>query len=104
MRNQIPKYKVAASILIKDKNNDKSSKGLSGFENISLLSSEINGLENEIQILKSRGLIQRVVEELQLNIQYFLRNSPYDIEQYPNSPIVILSDIDSSSIDNISVM
>ena len=66
-----------------------------------LFGSGDNSLENEIQIIKSRGLIRQVVKELKLNIRYFIEDSPYDIEQYPNFPIVLNFKSDSSSIDNI---
>ena len=87
IRVQTPKYNISATILIKEKENGASSSDLSAFESLGLFGSGENSIENEIQILQSRRLLALVVEELQLNIQYFIKESPYDKERYPNFPI-----------------
>ena len=74
---------------------------LSAFESVGLFENGENSLENEIQILKSRRLMTKLVKELHLNIQYFLENSPYDNELYPNTPIIIQFESDSVSIEDI---
>lgn len=101
IRYEVPKYKIQSTILIKEKEKGNSFSDLSSFEDLGLFSSGDNSLENEIQIIKSRGLIRQLVKELKLNIRYFIENSPYDIEKYPNFPIVLDFKSDSSSIDNI---
>ena len=86
-RMQIPKYTISSTILIKDKEKSSSFNDLSAFETLGLFGSGENSIENEIQILHSRRLMTKVVEELQLNILYFLEDSSYDKEYYPNPPI-----------------
>ena len=88
LRFATPKYTRSATVLIA---NDRSTGGM-GSE-LQLLSDitgmRANGLvQNEIYILKSRPLMQSVVEELALNVRYFqkdgfLRSS----ELYMTSPV-----------------
>jgi capsular exopolysaccharide synthesis family protein len=86
---QVPSYKSTAAILIKDKEKGNSINDLSSFEDLGLFGTGDNRLENEIQILMSRRLMTKVVKELKLNFSYFLEDSPYDKEFYPNFPIVL---------------
>ncbi len=102
LRYEIPQYNVYASILIKDKDKGSSFTDLSSFENLGLFGSGNNGLENEIQILRSRRLMTRVIKELKLNIRYFIESSPYGLERYPNYPIILEYKSDSIPMDNIS--
>lgn len=64
-------YQTTASILIKDEGNSSMSQ-LAAFQDLGLASnfSSVN-LENEIEVLTSRMLTKRVVNQLQLNISYF---------------------------------
>jgi capsular exopolysaccharide synthesis family protein len=101
LRYEVPRYNVSATVLIKDKEKGSSFSDLSAFEDLGLFGSGDNSLENEIQIIKSRGLMMQVVKELKLNIRYFIEESPYDIEQYPNFPIILNYKSDSSTINNI---
>ncbi|MEL4455474.1 GumC family protein [Lutimonas vermicola] len=89
VRTLTPKFYISASILIKEIEEGKSISDLSSFEDLGLFGSEDRTLENEIQILKSRNLMQNVVRELKLNVLYFIEDSPYDKEQYPNFPILV---------------
>jgi len=102
LRRVAPEYNVSASLLIKEKEEGSSFADLSSFESLGLFGNGDNSLENEIQILKSRGLMNKVVDELKLNIQYFLEDSPYDKELFPNFPIVVNLDSKSTNIDKIS--
>lgn len=45
--------------------------------------------DNEVQILQSRTLIKKVVEELDLYISYATKSSFHDIELYKSSPVKI---------------
>jgi len=101
VRMQVPKYNISATILIKDKEMSASYNDLSAFEGLGLFGSGINSIENEIQILHSRRLMTEVVEELQLNILYFLEDSSYDKEYYPNSPVLLKFKSDLGPINEI---
>ncbi len=99
---QIPQYRIETTLLIKESEKGKSITDLSSFENAGLIGSGENILENEIQILQSRRLMTKVVQELELNIKYFIEDSPYDRELYPTSPIFIVFDPEIGTIEDLS--
>jgi len=102
LRYEVPLYKISSSILIKEKDKGSSYADLSSFEDLGLFGSGDNKLENEIQVLKSRKLMTKVVEELKLNTRYYIEDSPYNIELYPNFPVLINFKNDSISNENFS--
>lgn len=66
-----PEYRVTASILVQD---DKKGTDLGEAEvlqGFGLLSGKSN-VDNEVEIFKSRTLMQQVVQDLQLNIRYYI--------------------------------
>lgn len=89
LRYATPIYKTVASILIKDEKNSALSE-LAAFQDLGLTGS-LNqaGFENEIQILKSKSLTERVVRELNLNIRYIAEGNILDSELVGKSPITV---------------
>jgi capsular exopolysaccharide synthesis family protein len=102
LRYEVPKYSATTSILLKEKEKGSSISDLSSFEDLGIFGSGDNSLENEIQILKSRKLMRKVVEELNLNLQVFRESSPYDIELFESSPLVFEYSGDSDVIESLS--
>ena len=51
--------------------------------------SSISNFDNEVEILKSRTLIKKVIEELDLYINYTAKSSFHDIELYKSSPVKV---------------
>ncbi len=92
---QTPIYKIQASLLIKD---DK--KGLDG-ENI-LKEMDIlkpkKTVENEIEIVRSYTLMDKVVNHLNLDVQYFKPTSTVDEEMYGELPIRLLVERPKSAL------
>ncbi len=82
------KYEASSTVLIKDESKGKSIDEISVFEDLGLISNG-NKLENEIEILKSRTLMNRVVEELGLNVSYTVEQSPLDLELYTEAPFLL---------------
>lgn len=78
-------YLTSASILIKDETNSSTSQ-LAMFQDLGLSDRFSANLENEIEMLRSRNLINRVVSELQLNIRYFNDGRVKTYELYKESP------------------
>lgn len=82
-------YEVSSTLLIK---NPASSGNLTEeslvLREIGLVGSDRN-IENEILILRSRTLIEKVVNKLKLNITYFSKGRLKDGEYYKNSPIIL---------------
>lgn len=85
LKYQVPVYKVHSSILIKDEK-----KGLGGddmLKELNLFSSN-KVVDNEIEILKSYNLMERVVKGLNLNISYLYKDGFNTVEFYgEESPI-----------------
>jgi len=79
-----PTYEVKASLLIKDEK--KAPEQQSALQEIDLVGSS-KLLENEIELLKSRRLINQVVNELQLNIIYQEKDGLKTIDLYKTSPV-----------------
>jgi tyrosine-protein kinase Etk/Wzc len=89
VRKEMPKYLVSSTILVKEKEKGSSVNNLESFENLGIFGSNDNSVENEIYILTSRRLMKKVVTELKLNIRYFIENNPYNLEYYPNFPVIL---------------
>lgn len=88
IKNATPLYSTSATLLIKDAG---SGGGIS--ESQILLAEGLLGggksLDNEIQILRSLTIMEKVVEKLQANIEYFSEIDSKRKELYSNSPIVL---------------
>lgn len=85
LRYSTPLYDVASTIVISQEDN-LSNAGLSAFKDLGISQSQ-DKIVNEIQILKSKTLIKKVITSLQLNIQYFHDGRVLKIEEYKN-PLV----------------
>lgn len=84
--SSVPQYEVQTTILIKDDQKGNVVSELSAFEDIGVLNSS-SSIENEIEILKSRTLMNRVVRKLKLNVNYHLIGRIRNSEQYNSSPV-----------------
>lgn len=88
LRYQTPLYEVNATILIKDdKKGGTISDELSAFEDLGILKNSKN-IDNEIEILKSRSLMTKVVDELKLNVSYYSYGRPIEHERFFDTPIL----------------
>jgi cell division protein FtsL len=87
LKIQTPQYKISGSILIKDEK-----KGLGQqddlMQQLNLFSSD-KVVDNEIEILKSFILMEKVVTSLNLNVRYYVEDIFRDNELYSNSPIAL---------------
>lgn len=87
LRYQAPVYEVASSVLIKEDDNKKSANNaLAAMQDFGMFSMTSN-FDNEVEILKSRTLIKKVVSRLNLYIN-IAQKQPfgYDIPLYKNTP------------------
>ncbi|WP_196889219.1 GumC family protein [Aureivirga sp. CE67] len=80
-------YQSSAKILLKDSKGGGLASQLEAFEDLGIASSNSSNLENEIEILKSRSLINSVVEELKLNFIYKSKGSLKSSEIFEAKPI-----------------
>ena len=104
LRYQTPLYEVKSSILIKEQDSQKSNFGVNGaidvLQDLGGFSMSKN-FDNEIQILKSTTLIQKVVENLGLYINTVeKRTFGYAKPLYKNSPVnVYITPEEASKIE-----
>tara|TARA_R110000868_G_scaffold82992_5_gene234406 strand:- start:1849 stop:4239 length:2391 start_codon:yes stop_codon:yes gene_type:complete len=88
LRYQIPQYAVTANIMLISEKDQSSPSSV--FSDISLFSeNEDAKVEDEIIVIKSRGVVKQVAEKLNLNVQYFTKGRILEIELYKNLPISI---------------
>jgi len=99
IRYTIPQYNVSATLAISQEDSISES-GLAAFKDLGLLDNTKNTVENEIQVIKSRTLINNVVKKLGLNIQYFTKGVLLEGENYPKS-IIEINFIEPDSIVNL---
>lgn len=66
-------YEVSSTILINDEENGGSSE-ISVFQDLGLFAGPKTSLDTEIGVLKSKSLIERVIKDLGLNINYFVKS------------------------------
>jgi capsular exopolysaccharide synthesis family protein len=83
-------YEVKSTILVKDEQKSNLNSQFESIENLGFNIGSINSkLENEIEILKSRTLVSKVVKELKLNITCFQKKKYKDHELYKTVPFTI---------------
>ncbi|WCO03084.1 GumC family protein [Psychroserpens ponticola] len=93
------KYQATATIKINDENQKKQLPELSALQDYGMFSNDFTNINDEVSIIESRYLINQVVEDLKLNIQYYVKGKIKEQEIYKNPP-VILSFFESDSLIN----
>lgn len=87
LRYATPEYRASTTILVKDEKKGGMLSELSAFADIGLVGGLKSNVDNEIEILKSRTLVESTVKMLDLNISMFVQGKLNDIETYKKSPI-----------------
>ncbi|WP_347374999.1 polysaccharide biosynthesis tyrosine autokinase [Aequorivita sp. Q41] len=85
LRYTVPSYKVTATILIKDEKSNSFSE-LSAFQDMGLSGLSNSDFDNELVILNSKSLTEKVVDELNLQVSYFKEGNVRDAEVFYNRP------------------
>lgn len=88
LRYTVPQYKASATILVKDEKKGGLSSELSAFADMGIGGVK-NNLDNEIEILKSRTLIESTVRKMNLNIALVVEGNIISSNLYKNAPILI---------------
>jgi tyrosine-protein kinase Etk/Wzc len=89
LRFSVPQYKATTSILVKDEKKGGMLSELSAFADMGLGGGMVNNVDNEIEILKSRTLVESTVRKLNLNSRFFIEGNIIDEEIYESSPITV---------------
>src|SRR6476620_5624354 len=86
LKKTAPEYEISASIMLKDEK-----KGTSDGEVIKSLDqlTGTNIVENELEVLKSRSLMNNVVKALDLYITFLEEDKMYPNSAYTTSPVMI---------------
>lgn len=89
LRYSTPKYEINASILVKDDTKGTDFGEAALLESLGLSSGKSN-VDNEVEVLKSRTLMESVVKDLQLYVQYFASGNVKTTEIYEKSPFLLI--------------
>mgnify|MGYP001495355008 CR=1 FL=1 len=99
IRYTIPEYSVSTTLLIRDDNNTQlGAENL--LEGLELFSGKKN-LKNEIVILNSYSITEKVIEELNLGISYFQHGFFQTNEMFENSPFVVNLDSNHNQLTGV---
>jgi tyrosine-protein kinase Etk/Wzc len=83
-------YDVATKILIDEDNKGGLASELSAFEDLGLLGGSQTSIDNEIELLKSITLMERVVKDLGINVTYYRKGRIITSELFfKNLPVKI---------------
>lgn len=99
IKKLIPNYEISATILIKDDSNGSLLSETSPFQDLGY-GNMYYPIENEIEILKSRSLMQKVVGELKLNVSLYKEAQLKIIDLFKKEPFKITFLSGDSSIYN----
>ncbi len=81
----MPQYRAAMTILVKDDKKGGLSSELSAFADMGISGGKSN-LDNEIEILKSRSLVENTVRKMNLNISFIVEGKVLSSNLYNKAP------------------
>ena len=87
LRYSTYEYQANATIKIKDDKTQNKLPEISSLQNYGLFKSDANNVLDEIEIIKSRALIEKVVRDLKFNVKYYVEGRVQDHEVYSKSPL-----------------
>ncbi len=87
LKTLTPLYTVSSSVLIK--NESKGGTSGANLEDLGFVSTSTQSFDNELEILRSRTLIKKVVTALDLYISYSVPGQFRDTELYKQSPVKV---------------
>ena len=99
LRYTEPVYKVSARMLIKDENKKRNTgQMLAGVEDLGFLTNS-TGIDNEMEILRSRILLRDVVKDLKLYTEYCIEGRIQRTIVYNTQPVNL--DLDPQHLDSL---
>ncbi|MBR4644061.1 MAG: polysaccharide biosynthesis tyrosine autokinase [Bacteroidaceae bacterium] len=95
-----PFYKVSARMLIKDENKRRGNTNqmFAGVQDLGILTNS-TGIDNEMEVLRSRVLLREVVKDLKLYTEYRCENGMRNVIAYNHQPVDI--DLDPQHLDSL---
>ena len=106
LRYTIPQYKADITILIKDnnRNNGISDPTMAVFSDLGTFSNLNTNLDNEIEMLRSRSIIQSTIRQLNLNVSYVIEGNIKNQEIYSNRPFDVFFTSFNEGFQNIQTL
>ncbi len=98
LRYTTPTYQTIAKLLIKDQENNKR-QSIANATNLGIMSNSA-GIDNEMEIIKSRSVSQDAVRDLKLYVNYSTKGRVKEITYYGNQPLNV--DIDKEHLERIN--
>ncbi len=89
LRYVTPQYQASTTILVKDEKKGGMLSELSAFSDLGLGSGLKSNVDNEIEILKSRTLVESTIKTLKLNIVLIAHGNVKSTEAFTDTPIVV---------------
>ena len=87
LRYVTPQYQASTTILVKDEKKGGMLSELSAFSDMGLGSALKSNVDNEIEILKSRTLVESTIKSLKLNVLLIAHGNIKSSEVYNSTPI-----------------
>ncbi|MDT0642500.1 polysaccharide biosynthesis tyrosine autokinase [Zunongwangia sp. F363] len=92
----VPEYQISSTILIKDKDKGEgASGGGESFGDLGLIKPSRN-IEDEIGILRSAGLMEKVIKQMDLQVKYYVEGKFDGVEVYSGNLPIRINRADSS--------
>lgn len=88
LRYATPTYKISAKLLVNDNSGGSGASEASLLSDLGLFSTQSN-VNNEVQILKSKTLLYKVIDNLRLNVTYIGQGDVKTKDIYLHSPFAI---------------
>ena len=100
LRYTTPIYQSHAKLLVKAEDNSNGrGRGIQGMTNLGIMSNSA-GLDNEIEILRSRTLAADAIRDLKLYVTYTAEGRLKDVDMYRSQPISV--DLDSAHLERLN--
>ena len=89
LRYTIPQYNAKATILVRDDRKGNVQSELTAFSELGIIKNMKNNVDNEIEIIKSRNIIEKAIQKLNFNIKYSAEGRVKNVELYKDSPFEV---------------
>jgi len=104
LRYTTPSYEATTTILVKDEKKGGMLSELSAFADLGMGGSMKSNVDNEIEILKSRTLVESTIKELDLNVGLYVKGKVVDRDIYADGPIHVYFYNRNSFFDKVNVV
>ncbi|HEU0137350.1 MAG TPA: Wzz/FepE/Etk N-terminal domain-containing protein, partial [Flavobacterium sp.] len=89
LRYTVPEYRTSAVIMVKDERKGGMQSEMTAFSDLGLMTGIKSNVDNEIEIIRSRTIVEKSVKKLNLNVSYYVEGRFKTVEVYKDKPIDI---------------